>query len=268
MPVIHKGYISILEKYPDDVWVLGEDIISDYTSLTRDLRIVNPKDLIKAIKGLKKVKKVSILTKKNIVSFAKKAKKIVMPKEDISFDLQKKFFTKNQVDFENIFLRYDKLITTTETVIPTHRKRTSNIEDKEIIKKAFEDSNKSADWWRQIGAVVKKGDKILYISHNRHLPTDYHLSYYGDPRSNFNAGERLDIYTSIHGEADIISKAAKDGVSLKNSNIYTTTFPCPNCARLIGEAGIKKVYYSKGYSRLDAEEILKTYNVEIILVEE
>jgi hypothetical protein len=37
---------------------------------------------------------------------------------------------------------------------------------------------------------------------------------------------------------------------------------------LLAEAGIKKVYYQKGYSLLDAEEILKAYGVEIVLVQD
>jgi dCMP deaminase len=59
---------------------------------------------------------------------------------------------------------------------------------------------------------------------------------------------------------------AKEGVSLKEGSIYVTTFPCSNCARLLCEAGIKKVFYKNGYSRLDAESIFKFYGVEIVLV--
>ena len=100
----------------------------------------------------------------------------------------------------------------------------------------------------------------------KHLPTDYHLSTFGDPRSNFDKGERLDIYTSIHGESDLVAKAASKGISLKGTSIYVSTFPCSNCARLLAEAGVKKVFYEKGYSRLDAENVLNAYGVEIILV--
>ena len=111
-----------------------------------------------------------------------------------------------------------------------------------------------------------KNKKVILRSHNRHLPTDYHLSTLGDPRSNFDKGERLDIYTSIHGESDLVAKAASKGISLKGTSIYVSTFPCSNCARLLAEAGVKKVFYEKGYSRLDAENVLNAYGVEIILV--
>ena len=90
----------------------------------------------------------------------------------------------------------------------------------------------------------------------------------GDPRSNFDAGEHPEIYTSIHGEASVVAQAARDGVSLKGAEIYVTTFPCANCARLIAEVGIKKVYYRDGYSMLDAEDIFKAANIEVVLVQE
>ena len=99
------------------------------------------------------------------------------------------------------------------------------------------------------------------------MPNDFHLAEKGDPRSNFDAGQRLDISTAIHSEVGLIAKAAKQGLSLDGASAYVTTFPCPNCAHLLAEAGIKKVYYQKGYSLLDAEEILKAYGVEIILVQ-
>jgi len=112
-----------------------------------------------------------------------------------------------------------------------------------------------------------KNKKVIYASHNHHLPTDDSLSINGDPRSNFDAGQHQNVFTSIHAEAEIIAKAAKDGQSLKGTILYTTTFPCPNCARLIGTAGVKAVYYSKGYSLLDAEQILEHFNVELVLVD-
>ena len=115
--------------------------------------------------------------------------------------------------------------------------------------------------------MVVKDKKILFISHNHHLPTNYHLSTFGDPRSNFDAGQHQEIFTSIHSEASIVAQAAHDGVSLKDATIYITTFPCPNCARLVAKAGIKKLFYSKGYSLLDAEKILDHFGVEIFLVQ-
>ena len=82
----------------------------------------------------------------------------------------------------------------------------------------------------------------------------------------FDAGEKHHLSNSIHAEASLVGKAAKDGIRLNNTNLYVTTFPCPTCAKLVAEAGIKKVYYQDGYSLSDAEDILKNSGVELILV--
>ncbi len=267
-PVLHKGYLSLFKKYPEDIRFLGKDFIKDHTSLSRDLRIIDPALLVNAVKSLKIAKKLAVLKKSDIKNLVSSEIEIIMPNEDVSFALAEKYFKNKKVKYENVFLRWDKIISTAEFVIPEKRKKTSDLAHKQMLAKAFEEAGKSSDWWRRIGAVVTNSrGEILIVSHNRHIPTDYHLYTFGDPRSNFNAGQSIDICTAIHGEADVIAKAAKQGVSLNNCSIYVTTFPCPNCARLIGEAGINKVYYSNGYSRLDAEEVLNNYGVEIYLVE-
>ncbi len=265
IPVLHKGYIDLFKKYPYKLYIFDYSIINQYTSLTRDLRVIDPLELKKAIEGLDIFKEVHILEKEDFKKI--KGNDLILPDEDISHKIVDEHFKSKNVRYEKVFLRWDKIITTTEHVVPEYRKKVKSKEKREIIKKAFNEAEKSSDWWRRIGAVLVKGNKILIISHNRHLPTDYHLYQNGDPRSNFNAGERLDIYTSIHGESDIIAKAAKRGISLEGTDIYVTTFPCSNCARLIGESGIKRVYYSEGYSRLDAEDIFRAYGVDIFLVE-
>ncbi|MBR2394815.1 MAG: cytidine deaminase, partial [Candidatus Methanomethylophilaceae archaeon] len=37
------------------------------------------------------------------------------------------------------------------------------------------------------------------------------------------------------------------GVSVKDAVIYTTTYPCSMCAKILINAGIKEVVYSEGY---------------------
>lgn len=135
------------------------------------------------------------------------------------------------------------------------------------MKKANSESEKSPDWWRQIGAIIIKDSKIILQGHNKHLPSERATMFQGDPRSNFDAGERIEISSALHGEAGLIALAAKKGISLEGTSIYVTVFPCPNCAKLIAASGIKKVFYSKGYSLLDAEDIFESFGVELIKVD-
>lgn len=264
VPVIHKGYLDFFEKNSGDIFVLGDDIIADYVHLTRDLRMIDPGKTVLALRTLFPKKKIEILDKSLIRKLL--YKKIMMPDDEVCRDLALKYFKRIKVKYVSVFLRWNRTITFNENEVSAHRKITKERFHKEMIDIAEEEAKKSGDWWRQIAVVIVKDKKILFKAYNHHLPSDFHLSVNGDPRSNFDAGQHQDIYTSIHAEATAIANAAKVGISLDGAEAYVTTFPCPNCARLICLAGIKKVYYSKGYSLLDAEKILDHFEVEIILV--
>ena len=49
-----------------------------------------------------------------------------------------------------------------------------------------------------------------------------------------------------HAERDLITTAARKGVSLRNQAMYMTWFPCTDCARSIINSGIVKLYYPEG----------------------
>ncbi len=268
VPVLHKGYVELFKKYPEELGILGLDVIADYTSLIRDLRVVDPHELKQAIEGLRIFPRVRVLSKADLSVLGTSGAKVIMPDEDVSRDLASKHFG-DRVIFESIAIRnrWDKKFVNEENTIAPHRIISREAADVELMKLANAEADKSADWWRQIGALLVKDGQVVFSNWNRHLPSDFHLAQNGDPRSNFDRGERPDIYTSLHAEAGLIARAAREGLSLEGTTMFATTFPCPNCARLLAVAGIKKVYYQKGYSLLDAENILNVYGVEIVLVQ-
>lgn len=60
----------------------------------------------------------------------------------------------------------------------------------------------------------------------------------------------IEFCRAIHAEIDAITSLARKGsVSLKNTSMYCTTFPCHNCARQIISSGIKAVYYIEPYEK-------------------
>ena len=264
MPVIHSGYIKFLSKHNENVFLLGKDFLSEIPHLSREIRMLEPELAVIAFSSF--VKKVEILNSNNLSSFLSEFQMIVMPDEDVSRIFAEKYLNNKEVIFEKVFLRWDKPISLKEQEISPDRKISIEEMDVEIMSKAFIESEKSSDWWRQVGAVIVKDGKIIISGYNKHLPTNFSPYINGDPRNNFDAGIRIDLCTSIHAEAASIAVAAKKGISLDGCSIYITTFPCPTCARLLSESGIKKVFYSKGYSLLDAEDIFKQYGAELILV--
>ena len=66
----------------------------------------------------------------------------------------------------------------------------------------------------------------------------------------------IEFCRSIHAEMDAITSAARNGVvSLQNASLFSTTFPCHNCARHIVATGIKKVYYIEPYEKSLASDL-------------
>lgn len=54
---------------------------------------------------------------------------------------------------------------------------------------------------------------------------------------------------TVHAEMDAITTAARSGIAIKDSILYSTTFPCHECARHIIAAGIKKVIFVQPYPK-------------------
>ncbi len=266
IPAIHSGYISFFKKYSGDLYILGSDFVQDFPHIERDLRTPEQGDLKKMLKALDIFSEIEVVDRKSISEIDLNDVNIIMPDDNINRAIAEKYLPGKKINFESIFLRWDRQITTTENIISEGRVISELERDKELIGKAYDESKKSSDWWRQIGSLIVKNDQILIVGHNKHLPSDFNLDTYGDPRSNFDGGVNIELSTAIHGEAALVAEAAKRGISLDGSSLYLTVFPCPVCAKLISEAGIKKVYYSKGYSLLDAENIFKSKGIEIILV--
>ena len=267
IPALHKGYVDFFKKYPGTLYVLGEEFVREVPRMERDIRALTPEEVKALLEGLKIFERIAVLDKNTLQEIRNGSSSIVMPDEDVSRQFAETHLLGRVVEFVPVFLRWDKQISIKEFEVPPERVISQDQADKEIMGRAFEEAEKSPDWWRQIGAIVVKDGKPLLIGHNQPVPSkDYTFGPFGDPRSNFDAGERIELAKTIHAEAAVIAEAAKRGIGLEGVSLYVTTFPCPVCAKSIAASGIKRIYYSKGYSLLDAEDVLKAYGVEIVLV--
>lgn len=59
----------------------------------------------------------------------------------------------------------------------------------------------------------------------------------------------IDFIRAVHAEMAVITDAARHGLSTRNCVLYTTTFPCHDCAKHIVAAGIKRIVYVEPYSK-------------------
>lgn len=206
-----------------------------------------------------------VLEEKGVSGFSD-SDTIVFAEDEVTREIAEKYFRGKNFSFERVFLRWDKMSAVTSYPTSPDIVVSEKELDKKFIEIARREAGKSSDWWRQVGAVLVKGGDVIFSNFNAHKPTENAPNIDGDPRSNLNAGEGPGIYTSLHAEAGLIAKAARDGISLKDTSLYLTTFPCPNCAMQITEAGIKEIYFADGYSNLNAERNLKAAGVKIIRV--
>lgn len=267
VPALHAGYVTLFTKYADcHVFVLGKTFIDAYPRLNRDIRALAPEEAKKAIEALGIVASVSVLETGAATTQLASFKEFVIPEDEVTEAFVEEYAQGRIVHRESIFLRWD--ISSATKALPVIADQTVSTEELDIhfMSEANRESAKSADWWRQIGGVLVKDEAVLYSGHTRYFPSDQALNIFGTPRSGVDFGERPDLYISMHAEADLIGQAAGAGVSVKGSSVYVTTFPCINCAFLLARAGVARVYYTEGYSKLDSVGVLRGAGVEIIQV--
>lgn len=75
-------------------------------------------------------------------------------------------------------------------------------------------------------------------------------------RTGTRLGDLIEFSRAVHAEMDAITKVAREGGrSLHGAFLYTTTYPCHNCARHIVAAGIRAVYFVEPYEKSLAEKL-------------
>lgn len=190
---------------------------------------------------------------------------VLLPKEDISTFIKEKYLGGRAVEWVEVFLRWNRE-NTGETKKPDVLGTELPAFISTVFHQVLEEATKSADWWRSVGAAVVKDGKLLALAHNEHMPHEQLPNMYGDTRALFKKGININYVTSAHAEVGVIAEVARQGISPEGAELFVTDFPCPYCARLIAKAGIKKIYFIKGYAVLEGDEFLKGEGIELIQV--
>ena len=110
---------------------------------------------------------------------------------------------------------------------------------------------------RQVGAIIVKDKMIISDGYN------------GTPSGFENICEDENGLTKpyvLHAEANAITKIARSGNNSDGATLYVTSSPCIECAKLIIQAGIKRVVYSEAYRLNDGVKLLERAGIEVILV--
>ena len=123
---------------------------------------------------------------------------------------------------------------------------------------------------RAVGAIIVKDKRILTTGYNGAPTGIRHCLEVGCLRESMNipSGERHELCRGIHAEQNAIIQAAYHGVSVKDAILYCTNQPCAICAKMIINAGIKKIYYQSGYADALSQEMLSEAGVVLIRYED
>lgn len=111
---------------------------------------------------------------------------------------------------------------------------------------------------RQVGALIVKDRMIISDGYN------------GTPSGFENICEDENGVTKpyvLHAEANAITKVAQSGNSSQGATLYVTASPCMECAKLIIQAGIKRVVYQDQYRLMDGIDLLQKAGIECVHIE-
>ena len=112
---------------------------------------------------------------------------------------------------------------------------------------------------RQVGGLLVKDKTIISDGYN------------GTPSGFPNVCEDDNDTTFpyvLHAEANAIAKVAQSNNSSDGATLYVTASPCIECAKLIIQAGIKRVVYSEKYRLTDGIDLLERAGVKVVFLNE
>ena len=108
---------------------------------------------------------------------------------------------------------------------------------------------------RQVGALIVKDKMIISDGYN------------GTPSGFENICEDDETYKTkpyvLHAEANAITKVARTSNSSEGATLYITTSPCIECAKLIIQAGIKRVVFDDLYTKSEGLQLLERVGIDL-----
>jgi dCMP deaminase len=118
---------------------------------------------------------------------------------------------------------------------------------------------------RQIGAVLVRDKRILSTGYNGAARSMPHCLDIGCLRDELGirSGTELENCRAVHGEMNAIIQCAIHGVSTEGATLYVNAYPCKICARMIMNAGIKRVVTIGEYSDKEGLRMLEEAGIQV-----
>lgn len=120
-----------------------------------------------------------------------------------------------------------------------------------------------------VGAIIVKDDRIISIGYNG-MPAgwdnncEYEVTAEDDDDYVTELKTRPEV---LHAETNAIAKLARGTESGLGADLFVTHSPCLDCAKLIYQSGIKRVFYSTAYRSSEGTTFLEKSGIEVVKVE-
>jgi dCMP deaminase len=115
----------------------------------------------------------------------------------------------------------------------------------------------------QVGAVIVKDDSVISYGYNG-MPAGWDNNCEDeiwDKTGDYELKTKPEV---LHAESNAIAKLAKSTNSGKDAEIFITHAPCLDCAKLVYQAGIKRVYFNQNYRDDRGIKFLEKSGVDVI----
>lgn len=137
-----------------------------------------------------------------------------------------------------------------------------------FMKIAYEVAQESKAIKRKVGAVIVKDNNIIAVGYNG-TPSGFDNKCEdecckGVAGAGVYTGHLITRPEVLHAESNAIAKCARSVNSSDGADLYTTTCPCIECAKMIIQAGIKNVFYVEEYKSLDGLNLLVKAGIKVI----
>ncbi len=123
---------------------------------------------------------------------------------------------------------------------------------------------------RQVGALIVRDKRILTSGYNGAPAGVRHCAEVGCLRQQMNvpSGERHELCRAVHAEQNAIVQAAYMGTSVNGATMYVSLQPCSMCAKLIINAGIKRLVFRGDYPDALSMSLLQEAGIELVNYDE
>jgi dCMP deaminase len=106
---------------------------------------------------------------------------------------------------------------------------------------------------QKVGAVIVKDDRIISTGYNGTPAKLSNCSEGGCVRcvnrgKKYATGTAYDLCICVHAEQNAVLSAARFGISVQGSTLYTTTQPCFGCLKELLQAGVSVVHFVHHWS--------------------